>query len=74
MSRKIADDTHTHEIYGRISQKEAAKYGGITKVVLHDCFSTCSKCGQIKPLSQFGMLTDKHGNTVRNQPQCRECR
>lgn len=74
MARKLADDICRHNIYGRISREEAAKYGGINEVVLHDLYGVCSKCGKMKPLSDFGLLTDKHGNCVRNQPQCRECR
>lgn len=50
------------------------------EVVLHGMMSRCTKCGELKNASEFGMLTDDHGKpkrnkvTIRNQPQCKSCR
>jgi hypothetical protein len=41
-------------------------------VVLTRCAFNCSKCGEWKPASKFG-LRDADG-VVRNQPQCNDCR
>jgi len=68
--RRIAPDRLEHHIYGRIGVGPTL----IDRVVLNACFSVCSNCGRFKPLSEFGLLTDKESKTVRNQPQCRDCR
>lgn len=44
-----------------------------TIVRLIDCFSLCTKCGAVKAMSDFGLRTMPDG-TIRNQPQCKQCR
>lgn len=64
----IERDRLEHIVRGRVDVDR------IDKVVLHGTFSKCTKCKEIKPMSQFGMLTDKTRREIRNQPQCRICR
>lgn len=52
------------------------------RVSLYGMFGRCTKCGELKPASHFGMLTEDNTKrpgrpglvTVRNQPQCKLCR
>ena len=43
------------------------------KIALTGCQARCTKCGEVKPLSEFG-LREMPDGTIRNQPQCKKCR
>lgn len=43
------------------------------RVVLMGCSADCTKCGQHKPLSDFG-LREMGDGVIRNQAQCSQCR
>lgn len=48
-------------------------YHAIT-VKIHGAKFRCTQCGNWKHASDFGLLYDAKGRTVRNQPQCKLCR
>jgi hypothetical protein len=44
----------------------------VKSIVLTGTFCQCTKCGGIKPLSDFGLRVDQ--GVLRNQAQCSSCR
>lgn len=44
----------------------------IKGVVLTGAFCQCTKCGGIKPMSDFGLRVNR--GVLRNQAQCSSCR
>ena len=50
------------------------KADGIKSVGLSEnVYAVCTNCFKLKPILDFGLRTMSNG-TVRNQPQCKECR
>jgi len=47
---------------------------GSRTLILHGAQFRCTCCGNWKRASEFGMLNDAPGHSIRNQPQCRLCR
>jgi hypothetical protein len=45
----------------------------ITRVVLTGAMFHCTKCGALKPATEFGLRMTADG-VVRNQAQCSSCR
>lgn len=44
----------------------------VERVVLTGAFCQCTKCGGIKPMSEFGFRVEQ--GVLRNQAQCKDCR
>jgi len=46
----------------------------VNEVALVGAMFQCTKCGSLKPASEFGLRFTKQDGVVRNQPQCSKCR
>ena len=51
-------------------RREAIRANG---VILTGVYFTCTRCGETKAASEFGLRTMANGE-IRNQPQCICCR